>query len=155
MTDPMMRRGFARAVLADIAPDELLLFEDFADAADDARDGKDLGSDLGVIETAVVLGPVAVWIAQKVFDRLLSWAGEMTRRTIEDFLVDQGKAKLAQWLSAPDKNDLKGALTVEGRAEIVSLVTRLCSESRLQAEETEEITQRIVVRLFGDEHTNS
>lgn len=151
MTSANPRHTFARMVLLEVSPTDAPLFEDFVAASDDVKDGKEIGTDFGVVEVAAMVGPVAVWLAQKVFDHLLSWAAEIGKKTIEGFLVDSGKAKLKAWLAAPDKQTLKGALTANGRAEIMGLVAALSARSKLPPSEIRKITSRIAAILFGDE----
>lgn len=143
------RNIFSRAVLADVAPDELPLFRDYSEAASDTKDGSQLGSDFGLVEAGTILGPIAVWVAQKVFDHLLEWGQEIAKKTIEDFVVDQGKEKLKSWLAAPDKTNLKDALKPAGRLEILNLTNQLAQSSKLPPKDTEKIVASISVQLFG------
>ena len=150
MTETAARRDFSKMLLEDVASDEVSLFDDYYAGADEQAAAPSLGPDFGIVETATFVGPIAVWIGTRVFDLLLSWAGEITEKTIQGYLVDQGKAKLKAWLHGSAKEPLGGALSDEGRAEVLGYLSRLGAESKLAPDQVALITQKVTRRLFGD-----
>jgi len=98
-----------------------------------------------------VLGPVVVMIGQRVFDLILSWAGEIAQKIVEGFIVDQGKAELKAWLSAPKENNISGALTSAGKVEIITVVSRLATEAKLPDDEIERVIKHVAKIVFGDD----
>ena len=150
MTERAARRDFSKMLLEDVATDEVSLFDDYYAGANEQAAVLSLGSDFGIVEAAAFVGPIAVWIGTRVFDLLLSWAGEITEKTLQGYLVDQGKTKLKAWLKHPTKAPLVGALSDEGRAEILGYLSRLGAESKLAADQVDLITKKVTQRLFCD-----
>lgn len=155
MAETPARRSFSKYLLEDVASDELSLFDDYYAGADELGDGSVLGSDFGVVESAAFLGPIAVWIGTRIFDLLLSWGSEVAEKTVQGYLVDQGKAKLKRWLNGSAKEPVGDALSDEGRAEILGYITRLGVESKLPRDQVALITQKATQRLFGDANATS
>jgi hypothetical protein len=142
------KSSFAQAVLLDLAPQEAEFFEDYALAVDGLGKARELGPQFGV-ELAAAIGPIAVWIAQRVWDRLASWAAETTGKIVQGYLVDRGKDLLKGWLSSPKDKTLAAALSADGKAEIVALAAKLAASSKLAPAEGQRIVQVIARRLFG------
>ncbi len=151
MSDRNNRLEFCRILLLELAPDEVDFLVEYDKAARITGPGERLGPEFGVADTAIVLGPVVVMIGQRVFDLILSWAGEIAQKIVEGFIVDQGKAELKAWLSAPKENNISGALTSAGKVEIITVVSRLATEAKLPDDEIERVIKHVAKIVFGDD----
>jgi len=150
MTEAMVRLELCEFLLEDLSPGEVEFVREYARAAGDATDGgRALGPEFGVPEAAVLLGPVVVVIGQRVYDLVLEWVGNVAQKTVEGFIVDRGKEKLKAWLAAPRRNGIGDALTAEGKAELIGLVSRLAAEANLSPEESERVSRRVATLVLG------
>lgn len=144
------RLEFCELLLGDIAPDETEFAPEYVKAAGHwDKPGSDLGPEFGITEAAVASGPVVVWIGLRVFDLIMEWGGAVAKKTIEGFIVDRGKEKLKSWLSAPKSTQLAGALTHEGKKELLALISKLAVQARLKPDEAARVTERVASIVLG------
>lgn len=144
------RQTLARTLLAEIEPDELEFFQEYVKAADHKGRGGRLGPEWGIPETASI-GPALVAIGIYLFEVLKSWATDVPKKTVEGFLVDRGKERLKAWLGSPKKEEIASIVTAKGRAEIMSILSRLMVEAKLSPRDAERLTKRVAGHLFGDD----
>ncbi len=148
MTGAPPRSEFAQALLAELAPDEAEFFDAYDAAVSNVGSDRRAGTGMGLPpEVAAALGMVAVWVGNSLFDKLLEWAGDLTGKIAEKFVVDTSVDKLKKWLLAPSKESLAGVLTAAGRAEIVNIVERDAKASGLSAKDTERLADTVVRKL--------
>ena len=141
------RRRFAKSVLTTLSPEDVPLFEDLVDSVDGVDDAAGVGTEFGV-ETLALLGPVAVLVAQKVFDEVASWVGKVALKTTEDVISKQAQEAVKKWLASPEEKAPHGAFTDKGRAELLGLVEELCQSSKLPREQVDQLREEIARRLF-------
>lgn len=139
----------AHMLLAEIEPDELEFFKEYVKAAEHNGSSGRLGPEWGVAEAASA-GPILVAIGIFLFEVLKSWAADVPKKIVEGYIVDQGKGRLKAWLGSPTKSDIGAIVTAKGRAEIMSIVSRLIVEAKLSPREAERLTGKIARHLFGD-----
>ena len=75
--------------------------------------------------------------------------GTTTRRALT--LVDRGKERLKAWLVSPKKEEIGSIVTAKGRAEILSILSRLVAEAKLSPRDAERITKKVAGHLFGND----
>ena len=151
MTQPEAdRQALARTLLAEFEPNELEFFQEYVKAAGHKGRGGRLGPEWGIPEAASI-GPALVAIGLYLFEVLKSWTAEVPKKTIEGFLVDRGKERLKAWLGSPKKEEMASFVTAKGRAEIMSIVSRLMAEAKLSPRDAERLTKRVAGHLFGDD----
>lgn len=144
------RQALARALLAEIEPDELEFFGEYVKAVDHKGQGGRLGPEWGIPELASV-GPAAVAVGLYLFELLKSWVADVPKKTVEGFLVDGAKERLKAWLGGPKKAELSGIVTAKGKAEIMAIVGRLVVEAKLSPRDAQRLTKRVATQLFGDD----
>lgn len=143
-------QALARALLAEIEPDELEFFNEYVKSAAYNNSRGRLGPEWGIPEAASV-GPALVAIGLYLFEVLKSWTADLPKKTVEGFLVDRGKDRLKHWLRAPKKDEIASIVTAHGRAEIMSIVSRLIAEAKLSPRDAERLMKRVAGHLFGDD----
>ena len=143
------RLVLARTLLAEVEPDELEFFKEYANAADHKGRGGRLGPEWGISDVASV-GPAVVAIGVSLFEVLSSWAGNVPKKIVEGFLVDRGKERLKVWLGSPKKEEIASIVTAKGRVEIMSILSRLVVEAKLPPRDAERLTKKVASHLFGD-----
>lgn len=151
MTQPEAdREALARTLLTEIEPDELEFFQEYVKAADHKGRGGRLGPEWGIPE-ATSIGPALVAIGLYLFDVLKSWTADVPKKTVEGFLADRGKERLKAWLGSPKREGIASITTAKGRAEIMSILSRLMVEAKLSPRDAERLTKKVVGHLFGDD----
>jgi hypothetical protein len=151
MTHPEAeRQALARTLLAEIEPDELEFFQEYVKAVDHKGRGGRLGPEWGIPEVASV-GPALVAVGLYLFEVFKSWTADVPKKAIEGFLVDRGKERLKAWLVSPKKEEIGSIVTAKGRAEILSILSRLVAEAKLSPRDAERITKKVAGHLFGND----
>lgn len=143
------RQVLARKLLSEIEPDELEFFEEYIKAVDHKGRGRKLGPEWGIPEVASV-GPAMVAVGLYLFELFKSWIADVPKKTIEGFLVDGGKERLKGWLGTPKKEEMGSIVTAKGKAEIMSMLSRLVAEAKLSPRDAERVTGKVARHLFGN-----
>ena len=139
---------FARALLADVAPDEEEFLEAYQAAISDAASHRKIGTGLGLPpEIAGVLGMMAVLVSRSVFDKLVEWGEKLAIEIAKKFVVDTSVDTLKRWLQDPGKVSLAGILTAEGELQILAIVERDAQSAKLSLDETNKLKKSVIKRL--------
>jgi hypothetical protein len=135
----------ARTVVADLAPDELALFDPISQAylrdpkkvlADRGRPGAVLGS--GIDVAVALVSPVALAIASAVYDRLIEKAGEA---------VVEGGGRLLKRLGRKKNAAFRPEITAAQLDELRGLAVERAKELGLADEEAERVADAMRASL--------
>jgi hypothetical protein len=143
----------ARDLLASVVPDEAEFFEEYWRGINHRAHSPRLGPEFGLHDLAS-LGPLSVSMGVVLYDFFRECAADVPKRIVEGLIADGAKAKLKGWLASPSKGELENVVTDEGKAEIMSIIGGLIEKAKLEPDEAELITRKVIAHLFGPKDTD-
>lgn len=142
------RNQFIGMLLAETAPEELLLLETYVAAIETAEASRSAGKGFGIPpEWVGAIGVASVFVGQVVYNLLGEWVKDTASEIAKKYVVDTGVEALKSWLERPDKASLDKVLTANGRLAILKVVEEDAKKARLSGKDTEKLKKSVLKRL--------
>lgn len=144
------RAVLIRDLMDDVAPAEVPLTADYIAALEAPEAGSVDGFEFGIEDIVSTIGPYVALAGAALYASLSKWAVERTADVIKKYLVLGGEKILQTWLGRPSKGGLKGALTPEGKQELLRPVRAAFNGKKVSKDKVDKVMAAIERRLSND-----